>query len=128
MTDRLFVYGTLMAGGVAAGMVEPCERRAATVRGALYHLPDGYPALVLGGEDDVHGELLSGVDLRRLDVLDAYEGVEQGLFQRVEVEVSAVDPRRRGRTVSAWAWVMAPHQVARGRRVPSGRWTSPIRR
>lgn len=119
----LFVYGTLLEGGPAAALVGPAPRRPATVRGTLYQLPAGYPALALRGNGLVHGELVELADPAVLRVLDHYEGVDDGLYQRVEVE--AVVGLRR---VPAWAWVQDDPRLRGGRPLPSGRWLHPRRR
>jgi len=117
----LFLYGTLRSDGPMGGLVASGRRHPATVRGRLWHLPAGYPALQPGGESLVHGELTDPVPLAKLQVLDAYEGVHDGLYARVVV--SALP--RRGRLVAAWAWVMADPRRHGGRVVPGGRWRPP---
>lgn len=56
-----------------------------TVRGTLYDV-GAYPALLLGGEGEVEGEVWR-CPVSLLGVLDRYEGTEEGLFRRVAVEV-----------------------------------------
>ncbi|MEM6929436.1 MAG: gamma-glutamylcyclotransferase [Myxococcota bacterium] len=121
MTSALFVYGTLMEGQSQAGLLGGLPRRAGTVRGTLWDMPAGYPALGPGVEV-VHGEIVSGVDERRLFVLDAYEGIDEGLYRRVEVEVQ-IGLRVEG----AWAYRMDDPRLRGGRKVVSGRW-HPTRR
>jgi gamma-glutamylcyclotransferase (GGCT)/AIG2-like uncharacterized protein YtfP len=93
------------------------------VRGALWRLPAGYPALCLEGDDLVHGELVDAPDPRRLALLDRYEGVDEGLYRRARVEVVV-----GLRPMSAWAWVMEDPRARGGRRLPDGRWRSLRRR
>lgn len=79
----VFVYGTLQTGlanyGVVAPYVQRC--RPAFVRGRLYHLPRGYPALVLPGGDRVCGQCLqlrpAGEALAALDALEEFYGPGQ---------------------------------------------------
>jgi gamma-glutamylcyclotransferase (GGCT)/AIG2-like uncharacterized protein YtfP len=54
----VFVYGTLMTEMGNHHLVAPfiADIQRATVKGLLYHLPFGYPAM-LAGEDIVWGEL-----------------------------------------------------------------------
>ncbi len=122
MSGSLFVYGTLMEGESQAGLLGGLARRPATVRGTLWDLPAGYPALG-PGSDVVHGEVISGVDERRLAVLDAYEGVDEGLYQRVEIDVHV-----GLRLEAAWVYVMDDPRLRGGRKVPSGRWHATRRR
>lgn len=119
----LFVYGTLLSGGSAASLLGYAPRREATVRGTLYQLPAGYPALALAGDGVVHGELVDVNDPALLRLLDHYEGVDEGLYRRVEVE-AVVGLRRE----PAWAWVQDDPRLRGGRRVIGGRWTHPRRR
>jgi gamma-glutamylcyclotransferase (GGCT)/AIG2-like uncharacterized protein YtfP len=114
----VFVYGTLRAGGSHGGLLRTLERHDARVRGHVFDLPEGYPAMVLAeGEDWVHGELVEGVSEPLLGLLDHYEGVAEGLYRRVVVEAWL-----GLRPVAAWAWVMDHPERRGGVRVPSGRW------
>ncbi|HMV70191.1 MAG TPA: gamma-glutamylcyclotransferase [Myxococcota bacterium] len=113
----LFVYGTLRSGGSQAHLLGPAARAEAWVQGTLWDLPAGYPALQLAGDGKVWGERVAPVGEALLSVLDVYEGVPEGLYQRV-----IVDLRAGGRVEPAWAWVMADPRVRHGRVLPSGRW------
>lgn len=119
----LFVYGTLLQGQVQAALLEGCPRTEATVRGTLYRLPAGYPALSLRGNGVVHGELVTLRNEGQLRVIDHYEGVEELLFQRVQVDV-VIGLRR----LPAWAYVMDDPRLRGGREVPDGRWRAVRRR
>lgn len=123
MTLPLFVYGTLLTGGPAAGLLGDRARRVAAVRGTLYAMPAGYPALVLGGDGLVHGELVNAPDDRLLTLLDGYEGVDEGLYARVPYDV-----RVGLRSEAAWVYVMDPARARAGVRVVSGRWRNVRRR
>ena len=118
MSVSLFVYGTLLEGERMAGLLGGRPRQIAKVRGAIYLLPAGYPALKLGGEDFVHGELVEGADERLLTLLDQYEGVHEGLYSRVQVNALAGLER-----VKAFCWVMDDPYLKGGRLIASGRWT-----
>jgi len=120
----VFVYGTLRAGGSHGAVLDPYKRSEARVRGHLFDLPEGYPAMVvLDGEEWVHGELVEAVPDRVMGLLDHYEGVEEGLYRRVTVEAWL-----GLRPVPAWAWVMDRPELRGGVRVPSGRWRPSKRR
>jgi gamma-glutamylcyclotransferase (GGCT)/AIG2-like uncharacterized protein YtfP len=112
----LFVYGTLMRGGAQAGLVGPARRGPATTRGRLWRMPEGYPALS-DGDHLVHGEWVEPVSSDVLARLDAYEGVDEGLYARRVIRVQAEDG-----TFDAWAWVMADPPRRGGVAIPSGRW------
>lgn len=76
----VFVYGTLTDRDTAAGVLEQFEYRgAATVRG-LKRVDGRYPTLVPDGAVD--GRLLSTPER---DALDAYEGVDRGLYCRCSI-------------------------------------------
>ena len=71
---HLFVYGTLLpeTGNERAGLLAGAECLGpATIRGQLYNVGE-YPAVVPGGEDDVHGQVFRVPDIL-LPVLDAVE-------------------------------------------------------
>jgi len=121
--SRLFVYGTLQSGQPQGALLAACSRVPASTRGQLYALPAGYPALVPGGTDQVFGQLVEPVDERLLGVLDHYEGVAEGLYRRVEVEVD-VGLRRQ----VAWTYVMDHPESRGGLRLPDGRWRGVVRR
>jgi gamma-glutamylcyclotransferase (GGCT)/AIG2-like uncharacterized protein YtfP len=76
---QIFVYGTLQPGEVNYGVCADAvlESRPAIVRGQLYHLPLGYPALAVGTRT-VGGFLLSFADssiLQRLDELEQHDPI-----------------------------------------------------
>lgn len=122
MNASLFVYGTLMEGQAQEGLLAGLARTSASTRGALWDLPAGYPALS-PGSDVVHGELVAGLEDRMLALLDRYEGVDEGLFERVEIEVKV-----GLRASAAWVYVMNDPRRRGARRVVSGRWVQTRRR
>jgi gamma-glutamylcyclotransferase (GGCT)/AIG2-like uncharacterized protein YtfP len=113
----VFVYGSLMSAGDQGALLGSLGRSAARARGALYHLPAGYPALMLGADDVVYGELVEAPGPRLLALLDQYEGVSEGLFSREQIDVE-VGLRR----VKAWAYVMERPEARGAKRLKSGRW------
>lgn len=108
----------MSAASTAAGreLLRDCERiGSGSVPGTLYDAGE-YPALLLGGENRVAGEVWrcpSGL----LRVLDRYEATAEGLFRRVAVEV---DDR------VCWVYVAGPKLGPRLRAdavIDSGSWT-----
>lgn len=109
---RVFVYGTLKPGGrywsrFCEGKVgEPVE---AKVRGHLYDLPAGYPALVAGGEDWAQGYILgfrSEADFAEVDRLEGYDPwgpVSENDYQRIRVESFTPEGEPIG---PVWTYVM----------------------
>lgn len=98
---HLFAYGTLRkGGGAAASLLRDAELvGSGSVGGVLYDIDGEYPALVLYGNSPVEGEVWRcPVDL--LPVLDSYEGVADGLFRRVGVNVTV-----NGSDFACWAYV-----------------------
>lgn len=90
MKHHIFVYGTLKRGGsnhrlmvgqqfVALGRTEPIYK--------LYEL-DTYPAMVDTPQDGcaIEGEIWS-VDTACLAKLDRLEGLEEGLYKRVPIQL-----------------------------------------
>jgi gamma-glutamylcyclotransferase (GGCT)/AIG2-like uncharacterized protein YtfP len=119
----LFVYGTLCSGEDQATLLGASPRRKAFVKGELYLLPAGYPALVLGGPDPVHGELVELQDERLFRLVDQYEGVDEGLFARVQCDV-----RMGLRTERAWVYTLDAGRARTGLRLRDGRYRSVRRR
>ena len=118
-TFHLFTYGTLKSAiTTPAGreLLRGCERVGeGVVSGTLYDAGE-YPALLLGGEGTVEGEVWR-CPAPLLRVLDRYEGVEEGLFRRAAVEVA-------GR--ACWVYVAGPGLGPRlrpGAIIESGSWT-----
>lgn len=121
-TSAIFVYGTLMTGGGREHLLAGHGRVAATVRGTLWDLPAGYPALS-EGDGCVHGELVYGVPASKLALLDRYEGVAEGLYRRGRIEAIA-----GGHVVDAVVYVMDDPAARGGVKVASGRWRPKRRR
>lgn len=115
-TAHLFVYGTLMADGGRAELLEGCERvRAASIPATLFDIDGRFPALMLYGTRPVHGELWR-CPVERIHRLDEYEAVADGLFRRVGVEVEGI---------GSWTWVAGPklaHRLEPERIITSGSW------
>jgi gamma-glutamylcyclotransferase (GGCT)/AIG2-like uncharacterized protein YtfP len=112
----LFAYGTL--GPVDEVDAERRGWEADAVRGRLYDLGP-YPALIDWDDPEagwVEGHVRSVEPIELREVLDPYEGVEDGEFLRVVVRT------RRGQAV--WVYVY-PHPIP-GRAVgPLPRWEGP---
>lgn len=112
----LFVYGTLRRDGGAAGVLEGATfLEPAEVGGVLYDIEGRHPALMLYGDARVRGEIWTcPADL--LPRLDAFEGVEEGLFRRIGVEID-------GRP--CWTYVAGPaiaRHLTPDRRIRAGDW------
>ncbi|MFN6560778.1 MAG: gamma-glutamylcyclotransferase [Nostoc sp. ChiSLP01] len=105
---QVFVYGTLKPGEAnykrfCAGKI--VDAKKAFVKGKLFALPMGYPAMTLGNSQ-VHGYLVSFANpaiLNQLDVLEGYHparDVSENLYSRKTIEVY------QGEWLSlGWAWV-----------------------
>ncbi len=127
---RVFVYGTLKPGGLYwPGFCEGRVRavREARVRGRLYGLDPGYPALRLGGSEWVRGVVLDLADPGVLRGIDRLEGFEPGRDeQRNEYtrrRVEAFDPGG-GSLGPVWTYEMDTDkiQASGGRLIPDGVW------
>ena len=114
MTQRLFVYGSLMRGCqhhdrmVTAVFI----RAAATSPGYRLVAAGEYPALVRGGRGRVSGELFE-VDDHLIRALDEFEDVPE-LYQRSSVGIDDGSV--------AVAYVMQPSQVSGLAEIEGGRW------
>jgi gamma-glutamylcyclotransferase (GGCT)/AIG2-like uncharacterized protein YtfP len=97
------------------------------VRGQLFALPLGYPALAEGG-DWVYGYLLSlrsAAALQKIDELEDYDAqrpVRENEYYRVEIEVFDLQQNSLGK---AWTYLMEIKriQALRGQWLPKGIWT-----
>jgi gamma-glutamylcyclotransferase (GGCT)/AIG2-like uncharacterized protein YtfP len=98
----VFVYGTLLRGQPAEGYLGGLRRWPGTTRGQLFRTPGNYPALVPADDDrEVMGEVVRLDGPARLPVLDLFERVADGLYQRRRIAVQSM-----GRPGEAWAWVI----------------------
>jgi len=102
---QLFVYGTLKDASRLSAVLGPSAWRllgSATVAGILYDCGE-YPALVSArtADDVVPGLLLELDDEQALAQLDAYEGVDSGLYVRRRCEVRLDN----GQLTNAWGYL-----------------------
>ncbi len=114
--ELVFVYGTLRRGGGKETLLRGSRfLRETTLPGTLHDL-GSYPALVLGDGGVVHGEVWS-CPAETLRSIDSYEGLSEGLFERVLVTLEAGFP--------CWVYVAGPgvrRRLAPDSRIASGRW------
>ncbi len=122
MSD-LFVYGTLMRGQSQGALLAHLPRVDARIRGRLYRMPGGYPALVPGEGGEVYGELIRGVEPRLWPLLDRYEGVDEGLYRREHHDVLVGLLRH-----AAVVYVGVEPLRHGGVLLPDGRWRGAVRR
>ncbi|UPW01849.1 gamma-glutamylcyclotransferase [Halorussus gelatinilyticus] len=81
---EVFVYGTLTDPERVARVLPTFEFRGAATLDGLHRVEGEYPTLAPGGRTD--GRLL---ETPEIEALDAYEGVERGLYVRVSVPVAS---------------------------------------
>jgi gamma-glutamylcyclotransferase (GGCT)/AIG2-like uncharacterized protein YtfP len=119
IVDRIFVYGTLRAGQPARSMMAEhvVSSEPATLPGAIYAFPDGYPGYTPSTDGTVVGELVTLRDLTAAFLLlDAYEGDD---YDRVLSKATTEGGDQ------VWCWVYQlkdPALTARGAPIPSGDW------
>jgi gamma-glutamylcyclotransferase (GGCT)/AIG2-like uncharacterized protein YtfP len=103
-TEPVFVYGTLRRGGSNHFRMEGADFiGGGGIAGEIFRI-DWYPALVLGGNSTVKGELYRMCS-EHLRALDEFEGIvpdegESREYRRVKVEVTMDS----GEKESAWVW------------------------
>lgn len=91
--------------------------------GLLYHLPEGYPAM-LEGNEIVEGEVVEPVDEKLLKALDWLEDYDErssdNLYKRVPKTVFTDD----GKELNCWTYIYTDEKYARERGipVPDGNW------
>jgi gamma-glutamylcyclotransferase (GGCT)/AIG2-like uncharacterized protein YtfP len=110
---KIFVYGTLLRGEAAHGLLGDARFVGAAHTEPSFTLLDlgEYPALVAGGRDRVAGEIYE-IDAARLAALDAYEDCP-AMYARRDLQLG--DQR-------ALAYVLQPGLVLAGTRIASGSW------
>lgn len=115
MSERLFVYGTLMRGFVAHDRMSPdrCRYFAdGTIAGKLYDLGP-YPVLRADEPGTVRGELYEIVDDSLLCELDEYEGYhgrhDTCRYTRRVVSVQCAD-----QSIEAWVYAYNPRRSVEG--------------
>jgi gamma-glutamylcyclotransferase (GGCT)/AIG2-like uncharacterized protein YtfP len=134
---RVFVYGTLKPGYAPHQLfcAAAVSMAAAIVYGQLYHLPLGYPALIVGGNQPVYGYMLTFATAEVLAVLDEYEQHDPAQLAAYlpEAELASCNYQRQWVDLldgqqqplaPAWAYVMTLAQVDRlqGQLIADGVW------
>ncbi|MGN7471570.1 gamma-glutamylcyclotransferase family protein [Brevibacillus sp. SAFN-007a] len=132
----VFVYGTLLRGfSNHAICVKPFPHteRKATIRGEIYHLPEGYPGLLIGAEEKNEAEVTGAVldfapevydkALAVLDELETYygEGDPRNEYERMIVAARLADT---GQEVLVYVYRYLDQEYARqaGTKVAHGDW------
>lgn len=93
----VFVYGTLTNPEQVAQVVDSYSYLGAAVLDGLHPVEGRYPTLAPGGK--VGGRILRSDDV---SALDAYEGVDSGLYVRVSVPWRELDDSLGGETVDVY--------------------------
>ncbi|NLM57530.1 MAG: gamma-glutamylcyclotransferase [Clostridium sp.] len=124
--DKVFVYRTLMKDFQYYKIYLEGRIKHITpgrTYGLLYHLPEGYPAL-LPGNEIIEGEVMEPVDedlLKALDMLEDYdESSSNNLYVREMRTITTED----GQEVNCWIYIFADERYAKenGIYVPNGNW------
>jgi gamma-glutamylcyclotransferase (GGCT)/AIG2-like uncharacterized protein YtfP len=102
MINKVFVYGTLCEGEANHHVVAPFVKKVteAKMKGWLYHLPYGYPAMV-EGTGEVIGQFieLSNVEeaIKHMDELEGYEeGGSDNDYERIISKAVTQDGQEHG--------------------------------
>ncbi len=129
-TLNVFVYGTLKPG--EANYLAYCEGKIASqtpayIRGDLYHLSVGYPAITLG-DNRVYGVLLTFYTievLTSLDCLEDYQPDRKAELNEYNRRLVTVYNLKDLAIAQAWAYFMTLAKVKQygGKQVLSGNWT-----
>lgn len=129
MGNGIFVYGTLMSGFenheiYLAKNIKSIQK--AKIKGRLFHLRQGYPA-VIDGPGCVRGEYvtvnnISSV-LEQLDELEDYYGPgKNNEYERVSRDIMLIS----GKTVRGYVYIYPVHLLTElnrmGRELPAGDW------
>jgi gamma-glutamylcyclotransferase (GGCT)/AIG2-like uncharacterized protein YtfP len=126
-TVKFFVYGTLRVGGHFAKQFDKARISStpAKLKGQLFNVSGWFPGIVLGGDEDVYGEVHEYSDGKRVksifDSIEGYsEGRESNMYNRMEVEVVTAE----GDTIKAFAYEFGkPEQLLEsGNKIENGKW------
>lgn len=123
--EKIFVYGSLRTAfwnhdKVLKNRVRNIEK--ATIKGELFHLPEGYPA-VIDGEEVIHGELLTITQdkiIKSIDFLEGYFGEgKDNLYIRKKVKVDTPNGIEEG---WSYFYVNQAYAKEKGQKVVQGDW------
>jgi len=124
--NKVFVYGTLMKG--FCNYKRYLEGRVSRItsgrtHGLLYHLPEGYPAL-LEGNETIEGEIMEPVDEDLLKTLDRLEGYSESDSNNLYVREVRNILTDSGKEMPCWIYIYADEKYAKenGILVPNGNW------
>ncbi|MDG5758688.1 gamma-glutamylcyclotransferase [Natronococcus sp. A-GB1] len=111
--ETVFVYGTLTDSDRVEAVLRSVPNAeydlgSTAVLEGLHRVEGEYPTLAPG--DRTEGQLLS-IDERGLEALDRYEGVDQGLYERIAV------PREDSDADEVWVYVGDPDRLGVAERV-----------
>ncbi len=110
----IFAYGTLLDATFLVRLVEhPVPSEPASLVGYRVEtlVRFDWPVLVAAPGEVVVGRIHRGFDGRDLERIDAYEGVAEGLYERVEVEVWTCGGERQE---AAFVYLPTARTLARG--------------
>ena len=116
---KVFVYGTVMPGGKYYDYIFNDTLPSfleAKVRGKLYDLNVGYPALLLGGKNWVYGFLLSFEDeniLKKLDMLEGFDETNLQAANEYDRTITSVFDLKEDFIGQAWVYSMNENQLSR---------------
>lgn len=124
--EKIFVYGSLRQEFWNHDKVLKNRLRSidpGTIKGELYHLPAGYPAITTG-DDTIHGEvctLSQAKHLKSIDLLEGYTGDPSiDLYTREKKTVTFAD----GHTEDCWVYIYMDknHVKQKGQYISHGDW------
>jgi len=128
-TSYVFVYGTLMHDMVNFGLIAPYVEEISNgeINGELYHLIEGFPALVTNETSGIiKGELMKinhiPVAIKALDKLEGFHksGHPKNLYERVTCQVKTI----QGEFIEAFVYIWARPEILPniGIKVDCGDW------
>ncbi len=129
--QMLFVYGSMAEGMVHFEKIKDLIVSVvpAVARGTVYRLKVGYPAMVLNGQDFIHGSL---VELKNSEMiwhlLDGFYGFNQqepgkSLYLRESLNVMT-----NNTLLPAWVYVLPPEKVpVNAQVIAGGDWQSALK-
>lgn len=122
-SKKFFVYGTLKVGGYFSHGLNPFRKSSirATIKGFNLYDLGAFPG-ILPGDGEVFGELHEYDEydkvLAIMDHIEGYNGTEDSLYMREEVEVELED----GETETALVYVFNQEDPPEATKIKNGTW------
>lgn len=130
-SQMLFIYGSLAEGMVHFDKIRDfiVSVVPAVAHGTVYRLKVGYPAMVLGGQDLIHGNLVELKPSEMLwHLLDGFYGYNQQEPSKSLYVRDAINVLANSTVSTAWVYVLPADKIpANAQVIPGGDWQTALK-